>query len=248
MLFGQQIRCIYTQHLEQQARLEKTRQQNRDLINSDNQTNEEQQNHSDDTHTDESNNEQEQNKHKKRPTKVTITGDYQIIYNTDTKENTNNQIKKAQIHTKRQVNKHLTNNTNITQRKKQKNANHPPNTEQIWIDNLPPPVTEENFPQLDTTTKQQKQKEDENQQPTTTQQSEIITIIQETPISQQPQHDEEDTEFLGSVITSKPNQSTLDPMDLSTPIINENKTNTMKYYHLQYTKKEKSLNKKQYIM
>ena len=157
--------------------------------------------------------------------------DNQIIYNTDIEENITNQTEKIQTNTKRQVNKHLTNNANVTQRKKQKNTHHSNNSEQIWIDNLPPPVTEENFPQLDNTTKQQKQKQkgDEKQQPTTTQQSQNITIIQETPISQQPQHEEEEIQFLSLAVITKPNQPTPDPIDSSKPKINENKIKQTKH-------------------
>ena len=64
-LFGRQIRCIYTNQPDQKAWLEKKKQQNREVYNSDDEINQEQQTYSDQTNTDESDNEQEQNKHKK---------------------------------------------------------------------------------------------------------------------------------------------------------------------------------------
>lgn len=139
--------------------------------------------------------------------------------------------------TKRQVNKHSTNNQNITQRKKQpQKIQHKTNKEQYWIDNLPPELTEKDFPTLTTNNTQQNSNRKEKQpQGTTTimqkQPSQGITIIKETLISQQPQNEDNEVDFLSPPAIPKPHKTiTPDPIDSSTPNFNtiQTKQNTNK--------------------
>ena len=57
---------------------------------------------------------------KKRPTKMTIRTENLIEYNATYEKENDNQSNHVQTNTKSQANKHLRNNQNITERKKQK--------------------------------------------------------------------------------------------------------------------------------
>ena len=172
-LFGRQIRCMYTKQPEYLAWLEKKKEQNRNIPDTDNETQSDDENNTDnkeDTDPTESDYESDKPVNKKRPTKIIITTENQIDYNTNTnKKQTENQIENIQNNTKRQVNKHLTNNNqNITQRKKRRSkTQNTSNDEEYWIDNLPPEFSEKNYSSLNNNNTQQnknhKNKEQQSQ-------------------------------------------------------------------------------------
>lgn len=60
---------------------------------------------------------------KKRPTKMTIRTENLIEYNATYEKENDNQSNHVQTNTKSQANKHLRNNQNITERKKQTQKN-----------------------------------------------------------------------------------------------------------------------------
>ena len=106
---------------------------------------------------------------------MTITTENVIEYTTVIEDNIDKQNEKS--NTKRQVNEHLTNNQNITHRKKQpQKIQNKTNKEPYWIDNLPPELTVENYPTLKIKKGQQKQITTAQTQP-----SQNITIIKEHP-------------------------------------------------------------------
>ena len=115
------------------------------------------------------------------------------------------------------------NNQNITQRKtRPQQTQNKKNKNLYWIDKLPPDVTEDNYPTLNNNNKQ---KQPPPSKPNT-QTSQDITIIEETPISQQPTKEENEIDFLSPMIISKPYQSsTPDPIDTLTPTVNQNQKN-----------------------
>ena len=116
------------------------------------------------------------------------------------------------------------NNQNITQRKtRPQQTQNKKNKNLYWIDNLPPDVTEDNYPTLNNNNNRQKQPPPSKPN---TQTSQDITIIEETPISQQPTKEENEIDFLSPMIISKPYQSsTPDPIDTLTPTVNQNQKN-----------------------
>ena len=118
------------------------------------------------------------NQYKRKPTKMTIIPENVINYTSDIEDNTDEQNEKTNNKSKK--NQNLINNQNVTQRKNrpQKNQNNK-NKQLYWIDNLPPQLSQENYPPL-TTNKNQK----DSQPPSTNiQPSQNKTIIEETPIS-----------------------------------------------------------------
>ena len=136
-----------------------------------------------------------------------------INYTAEIEDNTDEQNENTV--NKSKVNQNLFNNHNVTQRKNrpQKNQNNK-NKQLYWIDNLPPQLSQENYPPL-TTNKNQKDSEPPS---TNIQPSQNKTTIEETPISQQPANEENDIDFLTSPFISKPYQSTTpNPIDTSTP-------------------------------
>ena len=109
---------------------------------------------------------------------MTIIPENVINYTSDIEDNADEQNEKT--NNKSKVNQNLINNQNVTQRKNrpQKNQNNK-NKQLYWIDNLPPQLSQENYPPL-TTNKNQK----DSQPPSTNiQPSQNKTIIEETPIS-----------------------------------------------------------------
>ena len=173
---------------------------------------------------------------KKRPTKITITiTENQIDYNTSTnKKQTENQIENMQNNTKNQVNKHLTNNNqNITQRKKQhsKLTTHQTmrNTKlTTFLLNFLKKITHHLTPITHNRIKTIKIKKN-NHKPTrqknqkSEQSSQNIKIIKETPISQQPQNEDNELDFLSPPVISKTFTSiTPDTINTSRPTVNKN--------------------------
>ena len=152
---------------------------------------------------------------------MTITPENITEYTSEIEDNTDKQ--NDTTNKKRQVNQHLFNNQNITQRKtRPQQTQNKKNKNLYWIDNLPPDVTEDNYPTLNNNNKQ---KQPPPSKPNT-QTSQDITIIEETPISQQPTKEENEIDFLSPMIISKPYQSsTPDPIDTLTPTVNQNQKN-----------------------
>ena len=240
-IFGRQIQCIYTKQPEQQEWLERKKRQEQRRNNASLHSDEDdstQQNSDTDTETEEDQDTQNtdseteatqdnqkhiekqhelenniDNQHKRKPTKMTITPENVINYTSDIEDNTDEQNEKA--NNKSKSNQNLINNSNITQRKsrpqkKQNNKNKQP----YWIDNLPPQLSQENYPPL-TTNKNQNDSQPSN---TNIQSSQNKMIIEETPISQQPINEENDIDFLTPPVISKPFRSTTPkPIDTPTP-------------------------------
>ena len=246
-LFGRQIQCIYTQQPEQQEWLQRKKReqerQNNNFLNSDGDTESQQQNSHTDTETDNESDHQntdsdiEETQHnekhiekqhnlennidkqnQRKPTKITITPESVIEYTSEIEDNSDKQ--NDTTNKKRQVNQHLFNNQNITQRKtRPQQTQNKKNKNLYWIDKLPPDVTEDNYPTLNNNNKQ---KQPPPSKPNT-QTSQDITIIEETPVSQQPTNEENEIGFLSPPIISKPYQlSTPDPIDTLTPTANQN--------------------------
>ena len=153
---------------------------------------------------------------KKSPDKMTITPENIIEYTSEIEDNTDKQNEKT--NKKRQVNQHLINNQNITQRKnKPQKFQNNTNKELYWIDNLPPDLTVENYATLNN--KEQKHSQSSN---TKYQSSQNITVIKETPISQQPAIKENEIDFLTPPIISRPYQSSPpDLIDTFTPTVTQ---------------------------
>ena len=132
-LFGRQIKCIYTGQPEQQPTPERHDYSNTNSDKSDTEntsdeqsdTTYESENETETTYSHKSNrknnhnNSSDKSQNKKRPAKMTITTENLIEYNPTQEKRNEHPIKHIQNNTKRQVNKHLPNNQNITQRKKQ---------------------------------------------------------------------------------------------------------------------------------
>ena len=243
-LFGRQIQCIYTQQPEQQEWLQQKKReqerQNNNSLNSDDDTKSE--SHTDTETDDESDHQntdsdiekaQDNQKHiekqhnsennidkqnQRKPTKMTITPENITEYTSEIEDNNDKQ--NDTTNKKRQVNQHLFNNQNITQRKtRPQQTQNKKNKNLYWIDNLPPDVTEDNYPTLNNNSKQ---KQPPPLKPNT-QTSQDTTIIEETLISQQPTNEENEIDFLSPTIISKPCQSsTPDPIDTLSPTVNQN--------------------------
>ena len=98
------------------------------------------------------------------------------------------------------MNQHQINNQNITQRKNRPQQNQNNKNKQLyWIENIPPQLSQEDYPPL-TTNKNQKDSHPPN---TNIQSSQNKTIIEETPISQQPVNEENDIDFPTPPIPSR---------------------------------------------
>ena len=178
-LFGRQIQCIYTQQPEQQEWLQQKKReqerQNNNSLNSDDDTKSE--SHTDTETDDESDHQntdsdiekaQDNQKHiekqhnsennidkqnQRKPTKMTITPENITEYTSEIEDNTDKQ--NDTTNKKRQVNQHLFNNQNITQRKtRPQQTQNKKNKNLYWIDKLPPDVTEDNYPTLNNNNKQ----------------------------------------------------------------------------------------------
>ena len=111
------------------------------------------------------------------------------------------------------------------------NTQYTKSKEEYWIDNLPPKLTEQNYPTLsqnsNTDTNQQIQHKSTNKNQDQLPQN--ITIVEETPISQQLQADKNDIEFLSPPIITKTFTSTTpDTIDTLTRSISESQTKTKK--------------------
>ena len=154
----------------------------------------------------------------RKPTKMTITPENITEYTSEIEDNNDKQ--NDTTNKKRQVNQQLFNNQNITQRKtRPQQTQNKKNKNLYWIDNLPPDVTEDNYPTLNNNSKQ---KQPPPLKPNT-QTSQDTTIIEETLISQQPTNEENEIDFLSPTIISKPYQSsTPDPIDTLSSTVNQN--------------------------
>ena len=100
-----------------------------------------------------------------------------------------------------------------------------------WIDNLPPELTKQNYRTLpqnsNTNTNQQIQHKSTNKNQD--QSSQNITVIEETPISQQLQANKNNIEFLPPpIITKTFTSTTADTMDTLTLSISESQTKAKK--------------------
>ena len=149
---------------------------------------------------------------------MTITPENITEYTSEIEDNNDKQ--NDTTNKKRQVNQQLFNNQNITQRKtRPQQTQNKKNKNLYWIDNLPPDVTEDNYPTLNNNSKQ---KQPPPLKPNT-QTSQDTTIIEETLISQQPTNEENEIDFLSPTIISKPYQSsTPDPIDTLSSTVNQN--------------------------
>ena len=138
------------------------------------------------------------------------------------------QNEKTPTNTKRQINQHLQNNqNNITNRRNQRVQKNPQNQEEYWIDNIPPELTEKNFPQIhqkDTLRQNDKQHNQEQQEHET-------TVIEETPESQLPQHNDKDLQFLSPPMVVTISTKTPQAINTSTPTIQTNPSTKPKQYN-----------------
>ena len=240
-LFGRQIQCIYTKQPEQQEWLlrkkreeqrrqnaslqsdeEDSTQQNSDMEteteedhdtqNSDSETEtmQDNQKHIEKQHDSENNTENQNNR---KPTKMTINPEIVINYTSDIEDNTDEQ--NEEINNKSKSNQNFINNPNVTKRKSRPQKNQNNNNKQLYyIDNLPPQLSQENYPPLTTN----KNQNDAQQININIQSSQNKTIIEETPISQQPTNEEDDIDSLTPPVVSKPFRSTTPkPIDTPTP-------------------------------
>ena len=201
-LFGRQIKCIYTAQPEYQEELEwkrrerehKNQQQNNNDDTTSNTISDDKHRWENDSDTNSSVDTTENGSENLQNTQNNINHtDDQI----ETLENENVQeqniqvenesrhnIDETQIPTwqkkKRQVNQHIPNNTENITRRKQKNKNT--NNSEKSIETSPLELTDHNYPPL-----QKNQKENQDNQQTQEQQNK--TIVEETPLNEQPQPD-----------------------------------------------------------
>ena len=132
---------------------------------------------------------------------MTLRMENLIEYNTPREKENEKQLNTIQTNTKRHVNWHLPNNQNITERKKQRiHTQNTKSKEEYWVDNLLPKLTEQNFPTLtqNNNSGTDQQTHDKTTNKKQVQPSQNITIVEETPISQQPQTYKTEIEFLPS--------------------------------------------------
>ena len=204
-LFGRQIKCIYTAQPEYQEQLERKRREREHK----NQQSNQQQNNNDDTtsntisddehqwennsdtnssvDTTENSNENLQNtqndiNHIDNQTE-TLQPENEQEQNIQIENESSHNIEETQIPTKqktrkRQVNQHIPNNIENITRRKQKVKNT--NNSEKRIETSPPELTDNNYPPL-----QKNQKENQINQQSQEQQNK--TIIEETPLNEQPQ-------------------------------------------------------------
>ena len=153
------------------------------------------------------------NQNKRKPTKMTINPENVINYTSDIEDNTDEQNEKT--NNKSKSNQNLINNPNVTQRKSRPQKNQNNNNKQLYyIDNVPSQLSQENYPPLTTN----KNQNDAQQININIQSSQNKTIIEETPISQQPTNEEDDIDSLTPPVVSKPFRSTTPkPIDTPTP-------------------------------
>ena len=144
---------------------------------------------------------------------MTINPEIVINYTSDIEDNTDEQ--NEEINNKSKSNQNFINNPNVTKRKSRPQKNQNNNNKQLYyIDNLPPQLSQENYPPLTTN----KNQNDAQQININIQSSQNKTIIEETPISQQPTNEENDIDSLTPPVVSKPFRSTTPkPIDTPTP-------------------------------
>ena len=242
-LFGRQIKCIYTGQPEQRNFQRKTTTQP-DYTERPAESETDTETQSDtDTHIDSDSSQSDTETNNKEPhnrnrNKTHISTKQQINNQTNSKEkpypDINNkqlekQNQKTPTNTKRQVNQHLQNNQNITNRRNQRVQKKPQNKEEYWIDNIPPELTEKHFPpinQKDTLWQNDKQHNQEQQQ-----QQQETTVIEETPKSQLPQHNDKDLQFLSTAMVVTISTKTPEAINTSTSTIQTNPTTKPKQYN-----------------
>ena len=227
-LFGRKIKCIYTSQPEYQdfIQRQKTERNNTQYPESDIENIEN--NNADNTNKTENNNQPQQQNQNPSENDIPQNTQNENMDNNNEESanqpqvlnpNNNNQNEQTnkQSKSKKQVNNHLQQNyTNITQRKRRKNK-----TED---DKSPPTFNNENYPPLtENTTENNTDKSPTIIEETPIQQQPTPdkTVIEETPIFQLPSSTDENIEFLSPpmVSTTAISTSTPETIDTSTPTI-----------------------------